>query len=400
MNLMKPFFLSTAILALTLAACETGTAVGEVDAKPQAEAQVAFTNATAMQSYDNLGLVKGAPKPLPEAGGTLIANPQAVFADAISYAADTKSYSLLVWWKGNLVLETYFDPYDQNVRPEPASMHKSLLGLVTAKAIADGLIESADTPIGTYIDTWKDDPRGEITVRQLLTMSSGLAPLSYEGGEEAPARKFMAGTLDARATLLNMQLEEGAEPHFHYINTVSQLLMLTLEEAIGQPYVDYLSEQIWQPIGAEDAYVYYFEEDGFPRGYASFLATAKDWLRLGLLVKDNGAFGGGQVIDASVVKALKAPSELNPDYGWQIWRGETYEENRFYNDEKAGFSVYASAPYLADDLVYFDGFGGQRVITSETEDLLIVRLGDTRTDWDDAKLPNLVIGALHTLDAE
>ena len=279
-------------------------------------------------------------------------------------------------------------------------MHKSLLGLVTAKAIDDGYIGSADDPVSLYIPEWQDDQRGDITVRQLMTMSSGLGTLSYEGGDAAPARQFMAGALDARATILGLQMEEADGPHFHYINTVSQLLMLVLENATGGSYADYLSAEIWQPIGADDAYVYNFEEEGFPRGYASFLARPLDWLRLGLLVKDNGSFGGEQLISSEIVGEMKSPAALNENYGWQIWRGESWVEQRFYNDERTGFAVLQSEPYLTDDLVFFDGFGGQRVITSEARDFVIVRLGHTSVTWDDAALPNSVIRALDSLEAE
>jgi CubicO group peptidase (beta-lactamase class C family) len=356
------------------------------------------TNVTVVETYDNLGRVEGDPHALPETAESQIARPETFFSDAVQYGQETNSYALLIWWKGSLVLEHYYPGFDSNVLAEPASMHKSVMALAVAKAIEEGYISSVDATIGTYISEWEDDPRGDITISQLLTMSSGLAPLSYIGGDDAPARKFMAGELDARKTILDLQLEEPLTPHFHYANTVSQLAMLVLESATGQPYSDYLSEAVWKPIGASDAFVYNFEDGQFPRGYASLLARPLDWMRLGLLVKDNGMFGGKQVIASELVKELKSPSELNADYGWQIWRGETWVRDRFYNDEKAGFSVLASEPYLLDDLIYFDGFGGQRVISSESEDLVIVRLGDTRTDWDDAKLPNLVISALKRSD--
>ena len=389
-------------LASVLVACssETEAPVTAPEMEETAAAPAVFTNADAMEMYENLGLVKGAPAPLPVTGDTSIEAPEALFADALAYGAETESYALLIWWKGALVLEHYYPGYSAEVRAEPASMHKSLLGLVTAKAIEEGDIGSADDPVSLYIPEWQDDERGDITVRDLLTMSSGLGSLSYEGGDDAPARQFMAGALDARATILDLQMEEADGPHFHYINTVSQLLMLILENAIGDSYADYLSSEIWQKIGADDAYVYNFEEDGFPRGYASFLARPLDWLRLGILVKDNGRYGDEQVISAEVMSELKSPAALNENYGWQIWRGESWVEQRFYNDEKAGFAVLQSEPYLADDLVFFDGFGGQRVIASESRDLVIVRLGNTSVTWDDAALPNSVIRALDGLEAD
>lgn len=395
--------LTAVLLAASITACawqEPGTLKTEAAIFSPTPEREAFTNASAMEAYGNLGLVKGAPAPLPETRSSSIADPQHVFSEAIDYGAKTGSYALLIWWDGSLVLEHYYAGYDASIRAEPASMHKSLLGLVTARAMDEGHIESPDTPIGRYIPEWRDDQRGKITVGQLLTMSSGLTPLSQEGGDDAPARKFMNGNLDARATILGMLLEDDVVPHFHYMNTVSQLLLLVVENAVGKPYGDYLSESLWQPIGAGDAYVYYFEEAGFPRGYASFLARPLDWLRLGLLVKDDGRFGERQVIDGSLVQTFKAPSAHNRNYGWQVWRGETWDEQRFYNAEKTGFSVLQSEPYLVDDLVFFDGFGGQRVIASASEDLVIVRVGDTSVIWDDAQLPNSVLRALHTLPSE
>lgn len=87
-------------------------------------------------------------------------------------------------------------------------------------------------------------------------------------------------------------------------------------------------------------------------------------------------------------------SRTNANYGWQIWRGHTFERKRYYNDAKTGFEVLASAPFKLDDILYFDGFGGQRVYISKSEDLVIVRTGDVKMDWDDSALPNLVVDAL------
>ena len=91
---------------------------------------------------------------------------------------------------------------------------------------------------------------------------------------------------------------------------------------------------------------------------------------------------------------MTSPSQLNPNYGWQVWLGNEYESSRYYNDLKLGFGVPADAPFATDDMVYFDGLGGQRVYISTKQDLVIVRTGDTRLDWDDSLLPNMIINTL------
>jgi len=343
-----------------------------------------------MQTAKPLGLVAGRNIPLNEA---LLE--QSRFADAIEYAQSLSSYSLLIWHKGALRLEKYFGGFDADLRAETASMHKSVLGLLIIAAIEDGFIESVDTRIGNYIESWNELPEGDITVRQLLTMSSGLSSLSREGGFNSQAMKFFSGRLDARATVLGLRLNTEPGSNFSYANTNSQLLALVLESATGKAYKDYLSKRLWQPIGADDASVWYFEEDGFPRTFASLLARSRDWLKVGLLIKDSGSYQGQQIIAPELMKAMTSPSANNPNYGWQIWLGNTHESVRYYNDLKVGVGVPATEPFKADDMIYFDGFGGQRVYISKSQELVIVRTGDTRMDWDDSTLPNIVIDILN-----
>ena len=116
------------------------------------------------------------------------------------------------------------------------------------------------------------------------------------------------------------------------------------------------------------------------------------------MIKQDGVYDGEQIVPAEAIENMTAPSTLNPNYGWQIWRGTEFEAERYYNFEGVGFAALSSEPYLSDDLIFFDGFGGQRVYISQSEDLVIVRLGDSQTGWDDSRLPNAVIRALHAQD--
>ncbi len=345
---------------------------------------------TALERHSPLGTINGDHRPL----AVEVLSAEERFSDAISYAAAMDSYALLIWKNGQLQVEKYFEPHTKDIRSESASMHKSVVGLLIASAIADGLIESADDSIGKYLARWENDPRGDIPLRNLLTMSSGLEPLIYDGSGQSEAAKFNAGIGDVRDIIFTRPLSDNISTEtFYYSGLVTQLLVLILEEASGKPYADYLSERLWAPLGAEDASVWLYEEDGFPRGHTALLARPRDWLRLGLLIKDQGKFEGEQLIPEALMEAATTPSAANANYGWQIWLGNEYQDMRFYNDAKIGPSVLASEPYAVDDIVFFDGFGGQRVYTSRSENLVIVRLGALRFDWDDARLPNLVIGA-------
>ena len=351
------------------------------------------SNADAMKTAKPLGTVKGelvtlASEPYP--------NDE--FAEAIGYAEEMESYALLVWHKGALRLEHYFNDFDAQLRSETASLHKSVLGLLVAAAIEDGYIQNVDTPIKEYITEWSDRPEGDITVRQLLTMSSGLKKLSSEGGFNSETMRFFTGQLNARETILSLRLESTPGENFIYANTNSQLLALVIEKATKMPYAEYLSQRIWKPLGADDASVWYFEETGFPRVFSSLLARARDWVKVGLLIKNNGKVNGKQLISNDLMNNITASSASNVNYGWQVWLGRKAEQKRYYNDTQTGIAIPASEPFNVDDMIYFDGFGGQRVYISESADVVIVRVGDSRLDWDDTYLPNLIINKLKSRD--
>jgi len=273
-------------------------------------------------------------------------------------------------------------------------MHKSVLALVVVAAIADGHIRSPDDPIGNYISEWQADRRGSITVRQLLTMSSGLAPLSRRGGPFSDAWRFTSAAENTRPIILSLALTQEPGSVFEYANTSSQLLGLVVENAVGQPYADYLSSRIWQPMGLADAYLWNNEPSGFPKTYTSLAARPHDWLKLGLLVKELGRFGSRQLLPANLVAQMISPAASNSGYGWQVWRGIDRLEGRFYNDRRSGLKVGQSQPFSIDDWVFFDGFGGQRVYISQSADLVVVRLGEAKMNWDESALPNAVVSAL------
>jgi CubicO group peptidase (beta-lactamase class C family) len=115
-------------------------------------------------------------------------------------------------------------------------------------------------------------------------------------------------------------------------------------------------------------------------------------MRLGMLFAQQGRVDGRQVVDPAWLQAMSTASPANPNYGFQLWRGSPYVAHRGYNTATPA-TVPAKAPFLAADMVYFDGAGAQRVYVSPAEKLVIVRLGAGTFDWDDSLVPNLVTAA-------
>ncbi|MCG5529668.1 beta-lactamase family protein [Halorhodospira halochloris] len=316
----------------------------------------------------------------------------AAVSEAIAYAEHTDSMALLVYHRGALVVERYWEDHASDSRFDSGSMHKSVLGLLIGAAIDDGYIESLNDPVGKYIEEWSEDERGDIALRELLTMSSGL---KVEAMRPTPFNKGMRLMLGADINELALSLPREQEPGqaFEYMNFNSQILGIALARAVERPYAEYLAERIWQPLGAPDAAVWLDREGGDPRTFCCLLTSARAWVKVGKLFLNEGRVAGEQVLPAEWIRQMASPSEVNPNYGLHVWLGAPEDGQREYNSA-SDFAVRHSAPYKADDVLFFDGAGGQRLYVIPSAEMAIVRIGHPETDWDDAILPNTLLRGL------
>lgn len=331
--------------------------------------------------------VRGRPRDDIAVGAQVTLDPRGL-ALAEAYADRMKSVALLVFHRGALRYERYWPGYDVGTRTNPNSMHKAVLALAVGAAIADGYIPSVDERASRWITAWQGDAHRDITVRELLQMSSGLEVPVF--GTWKSSRILFGSDLEAGVMGLGVESPHGSE--FQYNNAGSQMLVLLLERATGKRYSGYLSERIWQPLGAGDAALWMDHAGGLPRGFCCLFATARDWLRVGRLILDRGRVGDVQVVPARWIDEMTTPSPRNPNFGMNLWLGSPPQKERPYN--RHTIKAFHSAPFAARDIIYIDGFGGQRVYVVPSLELVIVRTGVSSTDWDDAILPNAVIGAV------
>ena len=348
-------------------------------------AQEGFADAMFIDNQKPLQLIKGAQN----AALTLNQKDPATFSQTHDYWEKTGGKALLIWQKGELIYETYADGVTPTDRSKSFSMHKSILGLVAATMEADGLVD-LDDPVSLYIDAYKKGGRDTLSIRDMIQHKSGL--------ERYP---FSPPSLDALNLLMSDKVEKtaikakrvDAVPVFDYSNINTQVagaaLRKILAEKKSQTYAQYLSSRIWAPAGAGDAYLWSETKTGAPRFYAGLQASARDWLQLGILITQNN----GEIVPRSAVETLLTPSSLNTGYGLGVWLGSPEDGTREYGPSTA-LAVPSAEPFILQDTAFFDGFGGQRVYMSQSAELVIVRIGDVRFDWDDTALPNLAAKAL------
>ena len=309
------------------------------------------------------------------------------------YAVEKNSYALIVAHRGVVQLEYYKDGFGPERALESQSMHKPLAAILTMAAVADGRL-ALDDPLGKFIPAWRDDARGRITVRDVLYMQTGLVEPRFEQKWGNPAyQMFITSHLDDAVLALGVDRPPGEYYASHYAAT--QLLQLVLEAATGQRYARYLNERLWSRLGAGEAQVRLDRPGGNAQVFCCIQARPRDWLRVGLLLSRHGEFEGRSVLPMSAFLELTTPSRFNPNFAMQqIWRGHPYRPIRMMDSRNPSRGLPVSAPYAAEDAFYLEGRGGQRVYVVPSRELVVVRQGEIRMEWDDAAFINGLIAGV------
>ena len=312
-----------------------------------------------------------------------------VLSQAITYADDNKSHALLIFHEGKMQLEHYFMGFSEKTQTQTASMHKTVLAILIGIAIDQGYIKEVDEKAFNYISEWSDDDRNKITIKQMLQQSSGIDYPTFSINPLTEWNQLVVGGHIEEVTLNQLQ-KKKPNSEFAYNGINPQALGILLQKATGQKYATYLTDHLWLPLAEDDAFVILdSEKNKMPRMFCCLDATAKDWLRIGLLILNKGKIGIQRVVSEQWIDAMITPSDLNPNYGYLTWLGREHQENRMYN-EKSSSTAYHSKPFIDKDIIYLDGFGGQRVYIVPSKNLVIVRTGSIRMSWDDSRLPNLM----------
>ncbi|MFM2045899.1 MAG: hypothetical protein RLY86_4475, partial [Pseudomonadota bacterium] len=203
-------------------------------------------------------------------------------AEILAFAGRTGTDALLVWQGGVLQVEHYAEGVQPFDLIDGRGLQAGLMALLVGRAVQQGFILSLDDKIGGWVPEWREDARGAITFRQLIQGTSGLEPASVGDGG-ADNRQGMDPSIALSARL-------AAEPGSRFAPSLLeiQVLGLAIARAVGEPLPQYLSRSLWQPLGARPAEMT-VSPDGAPVLTCCVRATARDWLRLGLLVLEGGS---------------------------------------------------------------------------------------------------------------
>ena len=261
---------------------------------------------------------------------------------------------------GQIVAEAYAAGITPNTPLMGWSQGKSLTSLMLGWLQRQGLIAVSENNLFAQ---WADDDRAEISVENLLQMSSGLDfDEVYAPGSDATRMLFM-DTIAANVPLQSA-LAQAPGSHFYYSSGTTNLLTLLFNERVGSPQdaLNHLYQDILWPLGMRHTTL---EPDasGVFVGSSNIYASARDWARLGQVFLRQGALNGVQIANESYMQAAVQPntSSNSPAYGYQVWLNRGGNKLRW--------------PDLPPDAFAFTGNRGQVVMMIPSLDAVLVRMG-------------------------
>jgi len=288
--------------------------------------------------------------------------------------AETRA--VLVLHQGRIVAERYGPEYHENTRFVSWSMAKTVTAVLIGLLVADGrlrLDESVPVP------AWQrpGDPRGEITLRQLLQMRSGLR--HTEAGDPVyrsdEVRMLFLDGRDAMAEYAEAQpLEHEPGRRWEYSSATTVILadlaaraLTTSTDPAERRRVvhEYLRSRLFEPLGMRSI-VPEYDVAGTLIGGSLMHASARDWARFGEFLRNKGAVGGAQIVPTDWITFMTSPSPRSRHYGAQTWL------NRPAEGESA-----PPFPGVPGSAFSMNGHLGQFVLISPAQELTIVRLGKT-----------------------
>jgi CubicO group peptidase (beta-lactamase class C family) len=288
--------------------------------------------------------------------------------------------AVVVMRAGKIVAERYAAPYSRQTRFLGWSLTKCVTALMIGELVADGRLRLDET---APVPAWQrpGDPRGEITLRQLLQMRSGLrhsetAEPRY--ASDTVRMLFLDGRDDMAAYAEAQPLEAEPGRRFKY-STASSLILADLAARTLTPsrdpgerrriVTDYLRTRLFEPIGMASMQPE-FDAAGTFIGSTMLHGSARDWARLGEFLRNGGAVAGAQIVPRGWVGLMTRPSPRNPAYGAQLWLNRKAPDGpgELFPD-RGPASLFACVGHL-----------GQYVIVSPSQRLTVVRLGRTHDE--------------------
>lgn len=273
---------------------------------------------------------------------------------------ELETTAFLVIKNDSIMFEKYWHGYSADSMSNSFSMSKSYVATLVGIALNEGKIKSINQPICDFLPEYCNTKESKITIKNLLTMSSGLDwTESYFNPFGQIADAYYGD--DLKSSVMNLKQIKLPGKTFEYHSSCTQLLAFILEKATSMTISEYASEKLWKPMGFKHPALWNTDkQDGDEKAFCCINSNARDFARIGKLYMHYGHWNGLQILDSNYVKEATSIADLvdengnkNVNYGYHFWI-----------TKHKGMHIY-----------YARGLWGQYVICIPEINMIIVRLG-------------------------
>jgi CubicO group peptidase (beta-lactamase class C family) len=307
-----------------------------------------------------------------------------VIAPFFEDEALAETRAVVIMHGGLIVAERYAPGYGPDSRLISWSMAKSVTATLLGFMVADGLLVLDDpAPVSEWANA--GDARNQITLRQLLHMSSGIDHSEIPDDEteiyetDTTRMLFMDGRENVARYAEGRMLEAQPGSKFEYSSATSNILADIMTRTLTDSknpqirrdaMLDYARGRLFEPLGMASAFPE-FDRNGTMLGGSIIHATARDWAKFGEFLRNNGSVKSAQLLPTSWLRFMKTSSANDAAYGGHIWLNKRRPagQDQVLFPDKAPSDVFAAIGHL-----------GQFVVVSPQHKLTIVRLGKTQDD--------------------
>ena len=248
--------------------------------------------------------------------------------------SDDATMSAVLIKDGYIIKEQYAEGFNENSYGTSWSTAKSFYAALVGISLDKGEIDSLDDPVAKYVPQYNEGKKKDITIRQILNMTSGLEFPSHE-------HEMMFFEPDHLAYAYKVGVEDEPGKVFQYNNVNSMLMGEILKGATGKTAKQLIEERLFSKIGLKN-YTAWEDKAGNTLTYCCLDMSARDYSRFGILFSRDGNWNGEQVISKNYVdESLKLYWGSTPSMGWmhsdtrgyslQWWISKYDDEAKIYN---------------------------------------------------------------------
>lgn len=276
-----------------------------------------------------------------------------------------RTKAVVVLHEGRRVAEAYAPGHGPQTPLLGFSMTKTVTNLLAGRLVALGRLR-VDEPLVA-------GPAGPLTAEHLLRQTSGLDLPQDNSGFDASGQ-ILYGVADKAAAVAAARAAAAPGERWAYSDTNFVLLAHALQQRAGEPLAAFAARELFAPLGVAHAQ---FDHDaaGTPLASSHFLASARDWARLGQLLLDDGVAGGRRLLPAGWVAWSSAPTR-DTGYGAGLWTNRV-------RGRVPGWGAPWGLDSAPPDTVFARGYMGQFIVVVPGERLVLVRLAASPVAGDD-----------------